>query len=656
MASGNHNSTGERSGRGCAARRGAKAALALGLGLLAAFSSLARADDAADAAAAGKENAFKMQRFMVSTTRIAGNPWRYASFDGFEVLSRASTRDTNWWIDALRRGLWLEEKVMPGDWLPRSPVPYTVIIDDTDLDAVPTSPIHSQAITFHAPADMLTWGQFQANVWSSRVDAHDGDTFAICANVHAADTSIPAIASMSLIRLAQCAPPLPDWLMAGLLQEDFGMFRESFGLKMTEGGEGTQIRAAVGPGILWLSEGETRSILNKIKKSRLLVPMLPPGPLFGEAPPGRADTRAWESEAALFVRWGLLGPGGKDPETARAFLEFARRARREPVTEKMFRECFGFGFAQLEARLQLFLVGRKGKAPPVLAQPTMVNWDMPARSMDFVETTEATSDQIGRMLGDWLRMAGNSMRGDDDALVAEFLRSAGRVLERAYRNDNGLPPDVDPYAASQPSAGQPSAPSAGGVVAMKPFVVTAAHIHDPRLQAVYGLYEHDIGDDETAREFLQAAVMARVVRPKAYIALAEILRAKAEALPQGSDGKLSPEQSAPILSLLYSAVDRSPTAELCTRIVDLWDECAARPQEQDIARITEDSALFPRDLDLARSSVALCTKAGFPSQARELIDRSVEFATFSFDRDDLEQLRATLGPDASGHADNPAKP
>src|ERR1700685_3418659 len=68
-------------------------------------SRLARAGD--DAAAPEQQRAILMQRFVVSATRIGHNPWRYASAGVFEVLSRASEHDTNWWLDALRRGLWL---------------------------------------------------------------------------------------------------------------------------------------------------------------------------------------------------------------------------------------------------------------------------------------------------------------------------------------------------------------------------------------------------------------------------------------------------------------------------------------------------------------------------------------------------------------------
>jgi len=118
-----------------------------------------------------------MQRFIVSDTRVEKNPWRYASLPGFEVLSRASDDETDWEIDALQRGKWLQGDVIPKDWRPASPVPCTVIIDDTDLDTVPTGKLHSQPIIFHSPADALTWGQLSDSVNLSTCLLYTSKTF-----------------------------------------------------------------------------------------------------------------------------------------------------------------------------------------------------------------------------------------------------------------------------------------------------------------------------------------------------------------------------------------------------------------------------------------------------------------------------------------------
>jgi len=140
----------------------------LGSGLSLAVPPAARADQGAEAdASAEYGRVVMMQRYIVSATRIDKNPWRYASFPGFEILSRADDDATAWWIDANRRGWWFENEVMPKDWLPQSPVPYTLIIDDTNLETVPIGEFHSQPITFRSPADALTWGELsgRTRVW-----------------------------------------------------------------------------------------------------------------------------------------------------------------------------------------------------------------------------------------------------------------------------------------------------------------------------------------------------------------------------------------------------------------------------------------------------------------------------------------------------------
>src|SRR5271157_4395335 len=97
------------------ARRRAKMGLlpALGIGAFVAVLPNIRADQGDDAAMAAQEQAIRMERYIVSATRIEKNPWRYASIPGFEILSRASEYDSNWWLDVHQRGLWIENEVMP---------------------------------------------------------------------------------------------------------------------------------------------------------------------------------------------------------------------------------------------------------------------------------------------------------------------------------------------------------------------------------------------------------------------------------------------------------------------------------------------------------------------------------------------------------------
>jgi hypothetical protein len=605
-------------------------------------------DDAASVDAAEHERAIRMQRFMVSATRISKNPWRYAAVDGFEVLSRAPEEATDWWLDSIRLGVAVENQVVPRDWLPESPVPNTVIIDDTDLSTVPDSQIRSQSIVFQSPDDALAWGRLsgKAAVWTDRFEAHDQDTYAVNSDVYGVDMTTPACV-VGLVRMSNCAPPLPRWLVAGLLGKECGVFREGVMANVDDHRAGW-IQGAEGPGTIWLSLGETQRLLKLLgKDSKTKVAMLPLQRLFGENPVPEADRALWASEAGLFARWGLMGPGREDPATSRAFLELVRRARREPVNERLFTECFGFGYPAMEQRLESFL-----KA--VLAKPTSMELNIPPDSSE-PELRDATADQIGRILGDWLRMQGISLRAADAELSREFLDSAGRMLERAYREDNGLPPDVDPARGGERHAAQARGTASGPAVVMKPFVVSATRIHDPRLLSVYGLYEHAIGDDAKARELLEAAARQGVVRPMAYIALAEIRLALARAAPKGAGGRMDSQQAASVLGPVRTALAQNSSPEPYRLIVETWENCDAKPDSEDIEDMVRGVALFPRYTALAYHSALVCAKSGHAAQAGDLIRNGILFSNRESSRRYFEQLRSSLDASAASNAKAPGK-
>ena len=607
--------------------------------------SAAGADPGTSASVAADARVIMMERFIVTATRIEKNPWRYASLPGFEVLSRASDEETNWSLDALWRGWWFENEVLPKDWLPQSPVPYTVIIDNTNLEVVSRGELHSPPVVFRPPDDALTWGPLsdRARVWRSHFEAQDDDTLAANTNVYQADTRTPAYGSISLERLFRCAPPLPRWLIVGLIGPDHGVFREYFmpmsawqnGVPLIGIGRAEVARQAVGPGLLWVSLDETQRLLQQLKKDkRTRIALLPLRELFAEAPPSAGSLPLWDSEAALFVRWGLMGPGHADAAMAKAFLELVRRARREPVTEQVFADCFGFGYAAMEEKLEAFL-----KA--VLGQPNVINLAFPSEFPE-VDTKAATADQIGRILGDWLRMQGDSLRTKDPKTSGDFLKAAGQMLLRAYRDDNGLPPDVNPAPLGERTADPAQQAALGSAVAMKPFVVTAARIHDPGLLSVYGLYERDLGNNEKAREFLEAAVSAEVVRPKAYLALAELRYAEAITQPSGADGKLSAQQAASIFEPLQTALRYCPVVDVYRLIVKVWFHCEVKPTSPEIERMVEGVAHFPRDTVLALRSALVCAEGGDTARAVELIDKALVFATKESDRTYLKRVRSAL--------------
>ncbi|HEY5227666.1 MAG TPA: hypothetical protein VIJ19_03940 [Opitutaceae bacterium] len=618
----------------------------LGLVLLALVGSARSQVQADDASESERQSAVMMQRFVVAATRIQRNPWRYASVDGIEVLSRASERDSDWWIDALRRGQWLENKVMPAEWLPHPQVPYTVIIDDTDLAAVPTSELHALPLNLHAPDDPLTWDYLSkvTSLSTENIGSYDQDTLALNTNVNGNDTTGFNYGSMTLERLSRNQPPLPRWLLTGLLAENFGIFREGYDLLLgLEEVQPRRIVKAAGPGTLWVSTEETKRMLEMLKKNRHdpKVEIAPLDMLFSESPLREQNLALWQSEAALFGRWGLLGPGRADPALYHAYQELVRRGRTEPITEAVFAQCFGFGYAAMKVRLDAFL-------QDVIAKPSTVKWDMPSDFLRPLQLKEATSDQIGRILGDWLRMKGNFERESNPELSRELLSAAGRMLERTYREDNGLPPDVEASHGGDASGDTARNNSFGSVTTMRAFVVSAQRIHDPRLLAVYGMYEHDIGDDDKARELLEAATKAEVSRPRAYAVLAQLRYAQAMGAPEGEGSKLSQGQADSILRPLETTLRLDPTSDLFDLFMATWTNCSAKPSAADIREIERGVALYPRNTDLAYNAAVLCAQSGFPEEAAKLIDMGLVFTTHEINREYFEELRKSVGAQSGG--------
>ncbi len=214
---------------------------------------------------------------------------------------------------------------MPKEWLPPPALPYTVIIDDTDLDWVPVGPIHTQPVVFRALDDALAWGPLsdRIDVSNDPVASYDGDSFAVNTNLHNVDTARLAYGSVSLERLLRCAPPLPPWLPAGLLRgHDFGLFRECFAL-FEEAPFGAPLCRLSGRSCdivpmdsAWRTVpapcGSPRvrrsaSWGRLKKKKKMKVPVPPLGALFAERPPPGEGQWACsgESEAGL---WGPAGP------------------------------------------------------------------------------------------------------------------------------------------------------------------------------------------------------------------------------------------------------------------------------------------------------------------------------------------------------------
>ncbi|HUJ44840.1 MAG TPA: hypothetical protein VLW52_14670 [Opitutaceae bacterium] len=569
--------------------------------------------------------------YVVSATRIDQHPWRYGCLAGFEVLTRASDGDTDVLLDGLRCHLWMQDKMLPEDWLPQAQVPYTVIADNTDPKSLGKTELYVPPLTVRSPADAFGWGlpAESIRIKSGYVSARDHDTRAVNTNLY--DVPYTGFVEIGFERLYRCAPPLPPWLTAGLVGEP-GLFTNVLLKASLNMDTRVMDRKLIFRGVQWISLEETERLQKEIatKQHRIKIPFIPLGRIFTEPPPREESRLLWESEAALFVRWGVFDPNRKGPAWKQSFLQFVQRARSEPVTEPMFAECFGCGFGAMEKILSDYL-------NDCIGAPVTVDLDYPQQFPE-PELPPATADQIGRILGDWLRMHGDAERRQNPGMSAVLLNAAGRMLMRAYQMDNGLPPDVEPAAQQEQTYQSVPRKTDGPVVPMRAFIVTAERIHDPGLLAVFGLYEHDIGDDGKAREFLEKAVQGSVVRPTADVVLAQLRYAEAVAKPLGHDGKLSATQAAFVLEPAQAAIRSSATAEAWDVIVRTLARCEAKPSALDIERIVAGVSRFPQDTHLILRAAQLCIQSGNMTGAAELIDKSLVFVTDEDTKRKLEKL------------------
>jgi hypothetical protein len=562
-----------------------------------------------------------------------------------EILTRASDENTRYLLDAYQRSWWVENEVLPENWLQGSLVPYTVIIDDTDPKILSPNGGSVAPIMERSSINSRSWnfsGRAEASlpVMSGWVRAADHDTTALSTNLYHRPNFFHD--PTGLDRLDRCEPPLPSWLIAGLVGR-FGLFEMRGHVVFTFSRDPGVSPAVIFRRARWVSDEETARLL-KERHHKTEIPFISLAQFFAEPPPQGESRALWESEAGLFVRWGLFGPRGffglekKPTERRQALVQFVHRARYEPVSETMFTECFGCGFGAMERILNDYLI-------ETLAKPMEIKLNF-LRNFPEPELKPATADQIGRILGDWLRMQGQSIHREQPEMSAKLLDAAGRILTRANKMDNGLPLDAEPVPQEgkdfQPISPKPGEP----IVHLKPFVVSAERIHDPGLLAVVGLYEHDIGADEKARAFLEKAAKAGVVRPTAYLVLAQLRLAEAVAKPLGRDGKLSAKQADSILEPVKVALRSAARLEAWDLTVETLARCEVKPSSADLETIAAGVSQFPRSTSLALKTAELCTQSGNSKRAVELIDKSIPFVPDEDTRQKFQTLRTSLSASA----------
>ncbi len=209
---------------------------------------------------------------------------------------------------------------------------------------------------------------------------------------------------------------------------------------------------------------------------------------------------------------------------ARPLWNFLDRASREPVSEAMFKECFGESFEKMDTRLRRYLPAATLKGSTIRLYPEQ-SLEPPPFVID-----DASIEQISRIRGRLERLEIAYVKELYPELTDRYVQQARKTLRRSYDRED----------------------------------------RDPRLLAELGLLECDAGDDRAAEPFLTAAVKARVIHPRVYFELARIKYAAALRSSQPKLG-LNGKQVEELVGILENRLEQSPALPRIFELVhQIW--------------------------------------------------------------------------------------
>ncbi|WP_415907159.1 hypothetical protein [Oleiharenicola sp. Vm1] len=322
---------------------------------------------------------------------------------------------------------------------------------------------------------------------------------------------------------------------------------------------------------------------NVVLRHRKLLPL---GEFFAttaDSPAARTPlgNNLWAKQAYLFVHFCLFGENLRHRD---ALVQFVGRLGRESLSEALFRDCFKVGYAQMEEELRAYLRFLKHRYQTYDIKPGD-RFDPKS-----IELADASPTQIGVLLGDAQRLAGN-------------LPAAAQTYRDAYLRGS----------------------------------------RDPALLAGLAATEAAAGHADRAAKFLDAACAAHVARPSAHATLARRRLDAALAHPAGPDGKLDPAQLAAVLAPVFEARQYPPLIPETYHVTaDAWAASAAPPKVPNLAVLDEGLKAFPRDSALVLQGARLYASIGAYDIAAAIARMGARFAVDAGAKREFEQLLAAL--------------
>lgn len=506
---------------------------------------------------------------LIVADSAGARPWRYAAIDGVEVLSRCDDAITCDWLQRHQRLTELFALVLPPDLQFRTRMPVTIIlVDAAATPALSATLVRQFGRDGAAPAAGGPHIRLLPNLELGDVDALT--SFAIVdPRVFDADRLGFAPEHLQML-LRLRVPPLPPWLVEGyaaLLAEL--QFRE---------------KTVELPALQWTTYSETERLRSDPEAPRRLLS----AEEFFNRPVPPDDAALHQLQAKLFIRWCV-----SDPERRLALWRFVTDPA--PVSDATLRRWFGLGFSDWRDVLSDTL-------PAALRRPVEFG---PAKlaKLPVVKVRDATPAEVGRMKGEWERLAARFVRQRQPRFVAQYVELARRTLQ-----------------AAQEAAGP-----------------------EPRLCAVRGLLEADAGDLVAARPFLELAGAAGRSRPRVHAELAAFRLADALESERDKSGLITPGQAEVVLDELRRAQEQlPPLAQVEVLRLETWLRVGVVFDAPRIAAADAAVARFPASLPLLYFAALAHRRAGDLSGALALADRALAFDLAPRAREQFVQLRQRL--------------
>ncbi len=522
--------------------------------------------------------------------------WRYAQLPGLEVIARCPDEATRMLLTQNHRLLQLLELIVPARFQVSSDVPTTYVLYGAQSQPLIAREIMAELEKQNPPASGEKKNATEAD-WSVRVLPNyrfwDQDSLAIFFILNESDFNkgrLTLTPSYVRYRLESRTPSLPTWFVEGLLELYHSVTLEPGVTDLSSADDAADESAAIFWPITWVSEAETQAVRKNPRQQRPLPPL---AGLFAGNPDAAmnpADRVLWRAQAALLIRWALDDAKGIRQQ---ALWKLTALASEQPVTEALFRDCFGEGYAEVSRQLTDYL-------PVAVKDSFKLPLDRKTALPDVV-LRDATEGEVSRIKGDLKRLEIPYVRTQYPALAGLYTDQARRTLHVAY--DKGD--------------------------------------RDPRLLALLGLCECEAGNDAGARPFLEAAVGQGVIRPRAYYELARITFA--ELLAKKSTDNLTAAEAGQVLKPLAAARRQSPRlVEAYELIAEVWLRSDGHLTQKQLAVLDEGIRFFPRRTRLIYSAALLRATHGFGESALALTKRGLALAVEPAERERFEKLQAAL--------------